>query len=204
MRTRLLPALLLSSFAALAALPAAADDDDRYRRYAKADLDDLDAEIRFDGRDWVVDVEYKVKIEGRRRLPEPALVLTVEERGRLVTLPDGQPVEIVVPLDHPTDVDDDELEFEQGMRFVIPDGAFARPWDLRLTGMVYAGPEGPVLDRDDTRIEEWRPDVGRNIHIGVSFGRSYAPIVHRRVVHRVYYPGPRGYEVHRRVIRHRR
>lgn len=71
------------------------------------DIDDLDAEIRWDGQKWSLRVKYEVDIENAAPGEAFDLVLNLVSRSG-----SGQPVQIVVPLVTPSEVDDDEFEYK--------------------------------------------------------------------------------------------
>jgi len=161
--------ILLTALATALIGSALATADDRYEA-VKADIDKLKAELHFDGAQWIVDVKFEVEIETTRRIEGLALVLHVDEHGRTVTGSEDQPLEIVIPLDNPSEVDDDEIEFKQSLSFPIPEDAVGDPGALRLTALVATSPDAPILDRRDTRIDFYVPRPPRDIRIGVSFG----------------------------------
>ncbi len=130
----------------------ASADHGRYAR-ADADIEKLSAEIREAGRDWRVDVRYDVELEGRGAFTDAlSLRLFVTDDEGVVVDPEGRPIEIDIPLDRPTDVDDDELKFESGAVFTLPDGAFAYPDRLRIEAVVLDVRDDTVLDRSSSRM----------------------------------------------------
>lgn len=222
---------LAATLALLGAWTATADDeryrsDDERYRCISVDIEDLDARLIDNGDAWTVRVDYEVEIEGTHHVEGLALVLSTQEHGRLLADRNGQPIEIIIPLDRPSEVDDDEVEFEQTISFTLPDEAFVDPGALRLTGVVIGGPEGPVLDRDDTHISYHRPwnghvsvGVGVGVGVGIGVGVHVGPSIDvgvnvghripRRVHHRTVYIRRSHHQpvshhvtsVHRTVIR---
>jgi hypothetical protein len=176
---------------------AAADD---HFRVVKADIDKLDAELHHDGAQWIVDVKFEVELETSRRIEGLALVLHVDEHGRTVTGDEDQPLEVVIPLDNPSDVDDDEVEFKQSLSFPIPEDAVDNPAALRLTALVATSPDAPILARRDESIDFDIPSPPRDIHVGVSFGVHNTGYVrhHYPVYQRSYCPPVRSVTVVRR------
>ena len=94
------------TIAIAAAAPAWADDERRER--PDVDIDSLKASMRYYDGSWHVSVKYEVEVEDG--VPSDLrLVLYFTERGRTVLDPTGEPIEFIVPLDEPSEVDDDEI-----------------------------------------------------------------------------------------------
>ncbi len=122
------------------------------------DIDELSARIQRAGADWRLDVDYQVDIDHAGRSAEPLqLVLSVRDDEGVLADPEGRPFEVMIPLDRPSDVDDDEFEFEAGTALSLPDGAFAWPHRLVLEGIVLDPRDSAVLDRDSTRVRYSEP-----------------------------------------------
>lgn len=145
MRTALFSVMIAIVFPAWA---TASEPRPLGHRGLDVDIEDLDAEIRWDGEKWRLVVEYDVEIENS--IPGEAfdLILNLVSRSR-----PGQPVQIVVPLVTPTEVDDDELEYESSVVARIDPALIGEPDRLRLEAMVIRRGGGEVLDSDHTSVD---------------------------------------------------
>lgn len=203
MRRRIRPLwLVLPGLIGLPAAAAAETDHHRYPR-AKVDIERLKAEIRSAGSEWRVDVQYEVEVEGRgAHREELALVLFVTDEEGVLADPDGKPIEVRIPLDRPSEIEDDEIEFKAGTAFTLPDGAFARVDRLRIEAVVIDVRDESVLERESAPIlyeppivyerVEYEPSVAAEVvierpvfHASVIVERPVCvppPVVHRRVV----------------------
>jgi hypothetical protein len=152
-------ALRFSVFAAgaLITLAATAQSVEASRRHrcgrADADIDSLDASLRHTRGGWQLRVEYEVEIEDACRRERFSLILRVTERGRPVIDRYGRPIVFEIPLDRPTDIDDDELEFEHSVTLTLPDGSVGNPRKLKLEAKVIRARDGRVLDRERESID---------------------------------------------------
>lgn len=154
------------ALAVLAALAAPGRADDRL----EVDIDSLKAELWRSGGEWLLDVRYEIEIEDFAPRERFELILYLTERGRVLTDPDGRPLEIVVPLDEPSEVDDDELEFEAGLTVPLPDRALRDPRKLKIHAtVVHAGRDAP-LEHKKKSVKFKRPHRRRRPSFGVSFG----------------------------------
>ncbi len=173
---------------------AAAPAGDRHHRRPDVDIESLRGELWRSGGEWLLEIRYDVEVEDY--LPPPGaleLILYVTERGHTLVDRAGYPIEFVVPLDRPSEVDDDEIEFEDRITVTLPDGVFHDPGRLRLESLVvHAGDDRP-LDRKDKSIKYDRPKPPkhRSVSVGVWAGTSAiltghhrVATHHRRVVHR--------------------
>jgi hypothetical protein len=151
--------LRFSVFAAgaLITLAATAQPAEASRRHrcgrADADIDSLDASLRHTRGGWQLRVEYEIDIEDACRREHFSLLLRVTERGRPVVDRSGRPIVFEIPLDRPTDINDDELEFEHSVTLTLPDGSVYDPKKLRLEAKVIRAHDGQVLDRGRESID---------------------------------------------------
>lgn len=136
----------------VASSTAHAWDHDRHSR-VDVDIDSLKAELYGHHGRWQLNVRYDVEIEDARRFERFELVLLVTERGRPLRDRLGRPLEIVIPLDHPTDIDDDELEFKRGLTVRLPNGAFFNPKKLQIRAEIVRVQDGRVLDRKKKSVK---------------------------------------------------
>ncbi|NLE57181.1 MAG: hypothetical protein GX616_02385 [Planctomycetes bacterium] len=121
------------------------------RHGTEADIEDLDAEIRWDGEKWRLSVEYDVEIENAGGGESFDLVLSLfDKRGR------NTPVQITVQLVQPTEVDDNEVEYESTVEARIDASLVGDPTRLRLRGMVVYRGGGIVLDEKETSVDHKR------------------------------------------------
>lgn len=141
----LLATVVTGTFAAA----AGADDGFRHRRRLRSDaeIDSLKAELRPDRHGWQLLVKYEVEIEDARRGEAFDLELQLtDRRGRPLFDQNRRPLALVIPLVHPSDVDDDEVEFEGTHVARLPIAVIQLPRDVRLCGKVVRLQDGRVLD----------------------------------------------------------
>ncbi len=128
--------------------------------HVDVDIDRLKAEIRQDTHGWRVFVDYQIEIEDARRYDRFELLLTFSERGRPLVDRLGRPIEVVIPLVDPTDIDDDELEFRDGLTINLPHGVLHNPKRLKIHAEVVSVAQGRVMDRKTKRIKYRRAIFG--------------------------------------------
>lgn len=126
-------------------------------------IDKLSGKVERSRGEWLLRVKYQVEVR-ESALAETGpltLVVDVTDGDRTILLPDGKPLQIVVPLERAKDEDDGKLEFEGrrvmslGTQFVGDIG------NIQLFGRVQAGTEGPALARkhDDADLKAPRETV---------------------------------------------
>jgi hypothetical protein len=157
-------------------------DDRRHHKRPDVDIEKLKGEVWRSPDEWLLRVRYEVEIEDWRRGDAFELVAYVTEDGYRLANPAGQPVEFVIPLDRPSEVDDDELEFESSFTVRLPERSFRDPDRLRLHGMVVFAGDSLPLEKEDTSIKYDRPKVKVRRQV-VTTGVSVSH--HRVVSHRV-------------------
>lgn len=179
--------LAAAALAATTAAAALADHDYGIRPNAK--ISRLKAEMRLSGHDWRVDVDYRVRIRDAWAAPLVLVLYVTDDQG-VLTDPQGEPIEIGIPLERPSDTGRRGDRFEAGVVMMLPDGAFARPDRLRIQGMVIDERDGAVLDRDDSRIRfresvvyEPVPVYGGYVGAPAVYGPVYGPAVRRSSIH---------------------
>ena len=117
------------------------------------DIEKLRPEIWRGGSDWALRIRYKVEIENPPVGERFDLVLRLTERGRVVRGPEGRPIEIIVPLRRPSEIEHDEIEFESTVRAVVDGAAICNPKHLRAVAIVVPAGGGPVLDHKDHSVK---------------------------------------------------
>jgi hypothetical protein len=124
-----------------------------YRQVWGGDVDikSVKPELRFDRRDghfWL-DVRYDVETEfpSQGRLD---LVLELLHHGAPLLDDRGEPIQFAVVLDRPSDVDDDEFEYESRFSVTMPPGGHFNPKKLKASCLVVDREYGDVLD---TKVE---------------------------------------------------
>ncbi len=168
---------MLATLAALGLSTVALADD----HYLKAEIDDLSARITPAGTEWNISVAYEVEVRTRQSPADLALVLQLEYNRQLLFTEDNRPFEVVVLLDRPSEVDDDELTFEGSLSFSVPANQVTHYRDLRIIGQVYPDPQSPALDRDDARVK---------LVDGIEVAHSYVPTQPVQVDERFIEPAP--------------
>lgn len=150
---------------------ASADDGRHFRNPRDADLD-VNARIRFNRGNAVLDVRIKAEIEGRFLRDTYNVLLTIEPADVRFNRRFVQPQTIIVPLNRPTDIDDDEIEFKQRVSVVLPRNLARFGNALVIRAELVSASSGRVLDRDTTIANENRPPIRRQPrHRGPRFGR---------------------------------
>jgi hypothetical protein len=114
---------------------------------AEVDIEDLDSYIRWTGSQWELRVEYEVEIEHASPAEAFDLVLRLADRRGF-----GQPVQVVVPLSVPTEVNPDEVELKSWAIVRLASGLVADPRKLSLYAVVVPRGGGPVLDSEDDTV----------------------------------------------------
>lgn len=114
---------------------------------ADVDFDKLDAKLRCACDTWNLRVRYKIDIEDARRAGPLDLVLEFRDCGRPVLGDNGEPISFVVPLNCPSDVDDDDLKFKGCFQTRLPRGLFCRPKKADLIAYVVTREDGRPIDR---------------------------------------------------------
>ncbi len=163
---RLLPAVLITGATLLGLAETAEAGHPRFLRLSKgerghhrlrseADIDSLRGELYHARREWRLRIRYEVEIEDALPFEQFELQVRVYERGRPVLDMRRRPLVIVLPLRYPTDVDDDELEFEDRVTVRLPYDAVCNPKRLKLEALVVRLNDGRVLD-DSRRSVKFR------------------------------------------------
>ncbi len=154
--------ILATSLTVLLASPAFADRGGRrhgprhggyHGSRADVDIESLKAKMIGGWNDATVRVRCKVEIEDAWPGERFDLMLRVTERGRELSDRRGRPVRVRVPLNRPTDIDDDEFEFDERFELPLPNGAHWNAKRLRIWAKVVGRNSGQVFDRDDASIK---------------------------------------------------
>ena len=149
---------------------------------SEADIEGLEATLRWSADRWELQVGYKVEVEDMLPCERFEVAFRVAEGGIPLLDENGQPMTITVPLDCPTEVDDDELEFRDSFGLDLPDEAIRDAGNLRVYAKVVRVTDGKVLDREDDSI---RCLSHRPIRVIVESGRRVQIVRHTSVtVHR--------------------
>ena len=134
-------------------VPLGVARDHRRPRRPDVDIEKLKATLRPSRGGYSLDARYEVEIEDCRPGERFVIVFHVTERGRVLTDRAGRRVEYVAPLDRPVDVDDDEMEFKDGLRIRLRGVRVHNPTHLRLHARVAYTDDGPPLGRDSTSVK---------------------------------------------------
>jgi hypothetical protein len=132
----------------LAALAGTAEPARASHSRLDVDIEDLDAEIRWDGEKWSFHVEYEVEI--KHAAPDQAfdLVLNLISKSN-----NGQPVQIVVPLVTPSKMKDDKVEYKSTLAARIDSALIGEPDRLKVHAVVVPRGGGEVLDKESTSVK---------------------------------------------------
>jgi hypothetical protein len=93
-------------------------------------------------------VEYDVEVEDDAMAGAYDLDLNLFNKSR----PD-QPVQIIVPLVQPSEVDDDEMEYESKVVARVDPRLIGDPDRLYMIGMVVRRGGGELMDREKTSVD---------------------------------------------------
>lgn len=117
----------------------------------KAEIDELKGKARCTAEGLIGKIRYEVETE-HVAPGQLDLVVQFRHRGRLLADEQGQPITLVIPLDHPTDADHDdhEYEYEGAVQMPLPMGHWG---EIRLHGQVVDRASAAVLDRDRGKLE---------------------------------------------------
>lgn len=151
----------------VAADASAGDRHWRGYRAPDAEIDDLDAAIHFARGGWLLSVGFEIEVEDARPGAPLYLSIVVLDGKRPILDQWGRPLEILVPLDRPVEIDGDEIEFRDEVDFRVPDGLFSHPKNLRVLARIIDGPRGRVLDDDDEKVSFRRSRPRFNRHRGI-------------------------------------
>lgn len=128
---------------------AGADHRRPARREVDVDIDSLKAELSHVRGEWLLSLQYDIEIEDYYRGDRFELVVYLTEDKYDLTDSRGRRIEYVIPLDRPTKVKRDELEFEHRVTLTVPERAFRNPKHLRLHAVVvYTGDDQPLKYKD--------------------------------------------------------
>lgn len=119
------------------------------RSKAEADIESLKGRAYLTQEGWDVHVSFDVEIEDAHRDERFDLVFRIRAKDGH----GGPPMQAVVPLDHPTDVDDDELEFEGRTVLRLPHDIVYPGEKLRIDAYVYVRGSNRPLDHEDTTVK---------------------------------------------------
>ena len=164
---RNIPFVGLLAFVLMLTSISAAAADRKYRR-PEVDIDSLKGELLRAKRGWELAVRFDVEVEDYRPADRFELILYVSEKGYPLADDKGRRIEYVIPLDRPTDVDDDELEFEHRVTLSVPDAVFGSPKRLRLHGrVVLQGEQHPLARKNKSiKFKRHRRKRHRSVRVG--------------------------------------
>ncbi len=149
MRCQRVSAVIAALTFVLLQAPAGADHGHRARRNVDVDIDSLKAELTHVRGEWLLDLKYDIEIEDYYRGDRFELIVYLTEDKYELTDRRGRRIEYVIPLDRPTKVKRDELEFEHRVTLTVPERAFHNAKRLRLHAVVfYAGDDQPLKHKD--------------------------------------------------------
>jgi hypothetical protein len=124
----------------------------RSRCAVDVDIESLKARVYRSVDGWRVRVAYEVEVEPAER-DRFDLVLRFTERGRPVVDRRNRPVDYVIALDTPTEVDDDELEFEGRFEDRVCGFSACNCKRIRLEAQVIDRLSGKVVEAKRVRVK---------------------------------------------------
>ena len=131
----------------------------------EADIESLSSKLYAAPGHWNLQVKYDVEIEGAYPGDAFDLILHVTEHGRPVFDDAGRPLQVVVPLTHPSEFDDGELTFERTAIIPLAYGSIYSPEDVRVRGVVLSRTTGYQLEATSDSVSYHGPSY--------SYGRYY-------------------------------
>lgn len=158
---------------ALLGATAAANADHNKRFRGKRDADvDVKAKLNFHRGAAQLNVKIEAEIEGRFLNDRYNVVLTIAPSQRGFGARFVRPQQVIVPLNPPKDIDDDEIEFEQRATILLPINLARFGNSLVVRADLVSVTTGRTLDRDTSFVSnELRPIPQRPRHRGHRFGR---------------------------------
>jgi len=149
------------SMAMCGSFVAGSDHDGPRAGYPQVEIDSLKASLRTDRAEWEITVKYKVETE-EMEIGRFDLVFQLWAYGRPLVDAADRPLEFVMPLDRPSEVDDDEIEYKGRFMRILPGDLEVDPHDLRIDAL--------VIDRANERVVKHKEkEVGHeNCCCGVS------------------------------------
>ncbi len=159
---------LLLSLLAATALPDSAAGSPPGQRLSTPDVDieSLSAGMHEGPRGLTLSIRYEIEIEDASPWDRFELVMQVTDNGRPVLDGFGRPLEITAPLTRPTEVDDDELEFEDSLTVDVSSQSIRNPDRLRLWATVVRLADERICERKETSIKMERGAVGQRSWVG--------------------------------------
>jgi PAS domain-containing protein len=113
----------------------------------KADIDDLDGDLYRTREGWELKVAFEIEIEtDHPRRDDFALLLNVSNDGRPIRDETGKPLEIVVPMEKPSKIDDDEIEFEGKISIIFEPEDVDDPRKVRINARLIRLADNLTLD----------------------------------------------------------
>lgn len=158
--------LLICLMCAACALHAAQADE-----RIDVDVDVYGSEVYATPRGVELRVQYEVDVElddKHGRLPPLVLRLLPMDDDFLFEDADGNVLEVVLPLDRPRRVDDEEFTFKGRVIIPLPDGF--DPHQLKVEGAVFVEGQERSLDDDSTSARcrlHWHHRGGWGVHVDV-------------------------------------
>ncbi len=157
------------------------------------DIDELNVRVERDATGWLFEIDYEIEVEHYRRFGPLEFVVTIEHDGLVVANDAAQPVQFVLPLDSPTDYDDDDVEFKDRLVFAVSDASRLPVDRLEAVGAVYADAGDYPLAMRRTRakfagyyerdgyVVYDTPSRSSHVSIAVGVGSYWVPRYHRGV-----------------------
>jgi hypothetical protein len=122
------------------------------RHRGEVEIEDLSARItEYDGG-WQLRAEYEVETEDYAR-SRFDLILRLAHNGEVLGDANGQPLDYVVGLDSPSDVDDEELEYEGKINETVFLPSTWDRHDLRLEALLMDRHTNRIVDSRSTKVK---------------------------------------------------
>jgi hypothetical protein len=125
----------------------------------EVDIDELDADLYADGDGWLLKVRYEVDVEDACNGEHLTLNLHFSNDDCRVVDADGRVLTHTIPLDQPTECDDDEQTFAGRVELRLDGKTVTDPDDFEVHAAVTRAGGSRVLDRENTSADVHRPRV---------------------------------------------
>lgn len=148
-------ALCSATFASAGPADKKADAKPRKVKPLKIKLKDLDGEIWRDRGEWVLRVDFCVKIKGTNARTHEPLVLLVDvtDHKRPMLQEDGLPLQLLIELEEPTKEKANKVEYEDALFVSLGRRLDADPDEIGLHAEVRSQQTNRLVARDETGVD---------------------------------------------------
>lgn len=124
-----------------------------------AKIDELEGYLSREDKSWELEIEFEVEIETDRMPAEEfALVLNISNDGRPIKDDRGKPFEIAVPLEKPSKVKDDEIEFKGEITIILERRDIDDPRRVRVVAQLVRVEDDLTHDVERAKVKYDKDD----------------------------------------------